>query len=116
MRITHRIRWKFTLMIGINNITKIYKMARRRFNKNQKLQILEKYEDGIPIQSIIEEYHISQATFYNWRAKYSNADSSDPHELKMLKEDNERLKRMFADISLENMKLKIQLQNLQKHH
>lgn len=84
-------------------------MSRRRFTKNQILQVLQKYEDGIPIPKLIEEYKISQATFYNWKAKYGRTASSDPHELKKLKEDNERLKRMFADISLENQKLKTQL-------
>ena len=87
-------------------------MSRRRFNKNQIKQILEKYEQGTPIHELIEEYHISQATFYNWRSKYGRGNSNYPEEIQKIIEDNERLKRMFAEISLENMKLKIQLNQL----
>jgi putative transposase len=91
-------------------------MARKRLSKNQILQVLEKYKNGFSIKEIIEEYSISQATFYNWKAKYGDTGVRCSQELKTLKEDNERLKRMFADISLENIKLKALLQNLQSHH
>ena len=91
-------------------------MIRKRFNKDQILQILEKHKEGVSIKEILEKYRISQATFYNWRAKYGDAGFRYSQERKSLKEDNERLKRMFADISLENMKLKAHLQNLQGHH
>lgn len=87
-------------------------MSRRRFTKQQIKQILEKHEQGTPIHSLIEEYQISQATFYNWRSKYGKNNSNDPEEIQRLIEDNERLKRMFAEISLENMKLKTQLNQL----
>lgn len=84
-------------------------MVKRRFNKAQIIRILQKYEDGMSIHRIIEEYGISQATFYNWKAKYSRSSSNYIQELNKLKEDNERLKRMFADLSLENLSLKAQL-------
>lgn len=87
-------------------------MSRRRFNKHQIKQVLEKYEQGTPIHTLIEEYKISQATFYNWKSKYGHSLSSNPEEIQRLIEDNERLKRMFAEISLENMKLKTQLNQL----
>lgn len=91
-------------------------MKRRRFNKKQIHLILEKYRNGMSIKAILDEYHISQATFYNWKVKYGHTIPDDPQEQQMLREDNERLKRMFADISLENLKLKIQLKNLEKKH
>jgi putative transposase len=84
-------------------------MVKRRFNKVQILRVLQKYEDGMPINRIIEEYGISQATFYNWKAKYSRSSFNYIQELNKLREDNERLKRMFADLSLENLSLKSQL-------
>lgn len=84
-------------------------MVKRRFNKAQIIRILQKHEDGMPIHRIVEEYGISQATFYNWKAKYSRSSSNYMQELNKLKEDNERLKRMFADLSLENLSLKAQL-------
>jgi len=84
-------------------------MARSRFKESEIHKILQKYEEGAPVHQIIEEYEISQATFYNWRAKYRSNSSVDLIKLNKLKEDNDRLKRMFADLSLENMKLKSQL-------
>ena len=84
-------------------------MVKRRFNKSQIQNILQRYEDGLSIHQIIESYGISQATFYNWKAKYGRSSSDNMQELDKLKEDNERLKRMFADLSLENMYLKAQL-------
>ena len=84
-------------------------MGKRRFNKAQVQKILQKYEDGATINQIIEQYGISQATFYNWRSKYSSASNNNIQELNKLKEDNDRLKRMFADLSLENLSLRAQL-------
>ena len=88
-------------------------MIKRRFKKDQILKALQKYEEGMSIYQIITEYGISQATFYNWRSKYASVDASNTQEINKLKEDNDRLKRMFADISLENLSLKVQLE---KHH
>lgn len=85
-------------------------MARRRFNKTQILEILQKYEDGSSIQSLIKEHGISLATFYNWKAKYSKSTNHNKQELLKLKEDYERLSRMFAELSLENMTLKSKLE------
>lgn len=84
-------------------------MAKSRFKESEIHKILQRYEEGVPVHQIIEEYGISQATFYNWKAKYGSDASKDMLQLNKLKEDNERLKRMFADLSLENMRLKSQL-------
>ncbi|MCG6190227.1 MULTISPECIES: transposase [Maribellus] len=84
-------------------------MIRRRFSEFEIHKILQQYEEGASVQDIIEEHGISQATFYNWRAKYGRISSNDILKLNKLKEDNERLKRMFAEISLENESLKAQL-------
>ena len=84
-------------------------MVRSRFKEAEIHKILQQYEEGMPVHQIIEEYGISQATFYNWKAKYGSDTSKDLLKLNKLKEDNERLKRMFADLSLENMRLKAQL-------
>lgn len=84
-------------------------MVKRRFNKAQIQKILEEYENDTPIHRIIKEHGISQATFYNWKAKYGRYSHSNSQEINKLKEENERLKRMFADLSLENESLKTQL-------
>lgn len=84
-------------------------MAKKRFNKNEIQEILHQYEKGVSINTIIEEYGISQATFYNWKAKFGKYSSNVMLELNKLKDDNDKLKRMFADLSLENAALKSKL-------
>lgn len=90
-------------------------MVKRRLNKIQIQKILQKYEEGISINRIIEEHGISQATFYNWKAKYGRFSFDNTHEINKLKEENERLKRMFADLSLEIVALKAQLEKRSQH-
>jgi len=84
-------------------------MSRKRFNESEIYKILQEYKNGLSISQIMDKYGISQATFYNWRSKYGNLSTSDMIQLNKLKEDNERLKKMFADLSLENMALKAKL-------
>ena len=84
-------------------------MIKKRFKKSEIQKVLQEYKNGMSIQNIIKEYGISQATFYNWKAKYSSLSSNDSLTLIRLKEENDRLKRMYADLSLENMALKNQL-------
>ena len=85
-------------------------MLKRRFKKSEIQKILQEYKNGMTIQRIINDYGISQATFYNWRAKYGSQPSNDNLNLIKLKEENDRLKRMYADLSLENLMLKWQLE------
>ena len=91
-------------------------MIYKRFTQIEIQQILHDYEVGTSIPKIIEKYHISQATFYNWKAKYGGTALYDPLEIRKLKEDNERLKRMFVDISLENQKLKTLLEKYEESY
>lgn len=84
-------------------------MSKKRFKESEIQKIIQEHKDGAPIQQVIKKYGISQATFYNWKAKYGNLSSTDLHKLNKLKEDHDRLKRMFADLSLENLYLKAQL-------
>ena len=84
-------------------------MVKKRLTKSQILVILQKYEDGVPISNLIKEYGISQATFYNWKAKYGRCSYNNSVEITKLKEENERLKRMFADLSLEIISLRSQI-------
>lgn len=86
-------------------------MSKKRFKESEIQRILQEYKDGTPIQQIIENYGISQATFYNWKAKYSRPTMADIQAVNKLKEDHDRLKRMFADLSMENLLLKAQLKN-----
>ena len=81
-------------------------MKRKRFTETQIVTILKKQESGIKIADICRENGISDATFYNWKAKYGGMEIREVKRLKELEEENNRLKKMFADLSLENYALK----------
>jgi putative transposase len=90
-------------------------MPKKRFNESEIHKILQEVNnDNTTISSIINKYGISQATFYNWRAKYSNLSSSETVQKSKLKKENKRLKLMFAELSLENLDLKAQLRMLKE--
>lgn len=67
---------------------------------------LLKQESGISVKEISREYAISEVTFYNWKSKYGSLEASDIRRLKDLKEENSRLKRMFAELSMDHAILK----------
>jgi putative transposase len=89
-------------------------MQRKRFNKSEIRKILEEYEEGTSIPQIMKNYGISQATFYNWKAKYTKPSSSETVKLRELEEDHDRLKGMFADLSIENQSLRTQIKKLEE--
>ena len=81
-------------------------MKRIKFSESQIIKILNEYESGREVKDLCREYGISKATFYNWKKKYIGMDSSQLKKLKELEEENRRLKRMFADLSLDHQMLK----------
>jgi len=81
-------------------------MKKTTIREAQILKILKEYELGRDVNGICREYGVSRATFYNWRKKYSGMDGSQIKKLKELEEENRRLKRMYADLSLDHHMLK----------
>ena len=81
-------------------------MKRSRFSETQILNILKAVESGRTVKDVCRESGISDATFYNWRAKYGGMQPSDLKRLRELEQENARLKRMYADLSLDNQILK----------
>ncbi len=81
-------------------------MKRTRFTETQIVAILKKQEAGIKTSDICREHGISDATFYNWKAKYGGLQVSDVKKLKELEAENFRLKKMYAELSMENYALK----------
>ncbi len=81
-------------------------MKRIKFSESQIIKILKEYEAGREVKDLCREYGISRATFYNWKKKYSGMDSHQLKKLKELEEENRRLKRMYADLSLDHQMLK----------
>lgn len=70
------------------------------------MSILKQQEAGSRVIDICREHGISDATFYNWKAKYGGMDTSQLRRLRELEEENARLKRMYADLSLVHVALK----------
>ncbi len=81
-------------------------MKRIKFSESQIIKILKEYESGRDVKDLCREYGISRATFYNWKKKYSGMEASQLKRLKDLEDENRRLKRMYADLSLDHEMLK----------
>jgi Transposase. len=81
-------------------------MKSSKFNETQIIAILKQQESGLSVNEICREHGISQPTFFNWKKKYSGMDASHLKRLKELEAENARLKRMFADVSLQRDALK----------
>ena len=76
-------------------------MKKKRFTENQIVAAIKKQESGIPVKEICRELGISDATFYNWKAKYGGMDASDVARMKELEKENAELKKMYAEASIE---------------
>jgi putative transposase len=81
-------------------------MKRKRYSPEQIIRILKEAEAGSKITDVCRKYGISEQTFYNWRNKYGGMSISDARKLKALEKENQKLKRLVADLSLDNQVLK----------
>ena len=77
-------------------------MRKNRFKETQIIRILKEVEGGRMVKEVCREYGISGATYYNWKSKYGGMEASDMRKLKELEDENRRLKRLFANLSLEH--------------
>lgn len=81
-------------------------MRKSKFSESKIVSLLKEAEAGRKVSDICREQGISSATFYQWRSKYGGMEASDIKKLKELQEENEKLKRMYADMALENQAIK----------
>jgi len=81
-------------------------MKTRRFTEEQIIGILKQAQAGMKIVDLCRTHGISDATFYNWRTKYGGMEVSDAKRLKVLEDENKKLKQMLADSMLENKAIK----------
>ena len=76
-------------------------MKGKRFTEEQIIGVLKEAESGLPQPDLLRKHGISQGTFYRWKAKYGGLDVSEARRLKSLEDENRRLKRMYADLSMQ---------------
>ena len=79
---------------------------KKRFSEEQIIRILQEAEAGTKVKELCRKHGISDATYYNWKSKYWGMTVSDAKKLRVLEDENRRLKRLVADLSLDNQALK----------
>jgi putative transposase len=81
-------------------------VKRKRFSEEQIIKVLKEAEAGAKPADLCRRHGISEATYYNWKAKYSGMTVSDARRLRELEQENNKLKRLLADAELEKAALK----------
>jgi putative transposase len=81
-------------------------MKRKRFTEEQIIGVLREQEAGAKTGDLARKHGVSEATLYNWKAKFGGMDVSDARRLKALEDENGKLKRLLADTMLDNTALK----------
>jgi putative transposase len=81
-------------------------MKKSRFTETQVVSILKEAENGLAVNEVCRKHGTSPATYYKWKAKYGGLGASELKRIKELEAENAKLKRMFADMALENNALK----------
>ena len=81
-------------------------MKKSRYTEGQIVKALKEEESGRSVNDISRELGINKQTFYNWKQKYAGMSGEHLRQLKQLQEENQQLKQMYADVSLDNKMLK----------
>ena len=81
-------------------------MKTSRYTEAQIIAILCQAEGGVPVAQLCREHGMNDDSFYKWRAKYGGMDASMVCQMKAIEDENRRLKRMYADLSMQNDLLK----------
>jgi len=81
-------------------------MKKSRYSESQIMAILKEAESGVPVADLCRKHGMSDASFYNWRAKYGGMDASLIKRMKELEAENLRLKKMYAESKMDSEILK----------
>ena len=90
-------------------------MRKSKFTESQRVSILAKQDAGQSIEAICREYQISPGTYYKWKKEYRDNQNEDKRRLKQLELENARLKKMYAELSLDHGILKDGYEMLKKY-
>ena len=81
-------------------------MKKSRFTEHQIVSILKEVDAGMKVSEVCRKHGISDATYYNWKSKYGGLEASDLKRMKEMEAELSQLKRMYADLALENRAMK----------
>ena len=81
-------------------------MRKSRFSESQVMAILGEGEAGLPVAEVCRKHGISNATYYQWKSKYAGMSANELKRVRDLEAENNRLKRMYAELALENAAIK----------
>ena len=81
-------------------------MRKSKFSPTQIAKILKEFDTGKSVSDISREYGVSSAAFYKWRSKYAGMNSKELKRLKVLEDENRKLKQMYANLALDHQMAK----------
>ena len=81
-------------------------MKQTRFTESQIVAILKQADSGIPIKDLVRKHGVSMPTYYTWKSRYGGLDVAELARVRELEQENSKLKRMYADLALENAAIK----------
>ncbi len=80
-------------------------MKQGKFSVEQIIKILKENEAGVKVVDLCRKYGFSDATYYNWKSKYGGMEASDAKRLKHLEDENNKLKKLVAELTLDKQAL-----------
>ena len=98
--------WETLRNDGLSGTSNGVAMRKSRFTESQIVSILKDGDAGVPLAELVRKHGISRATYFNWKSKYAGATVADLKRMKELEAENAKLKRMYADLALENAAIK----------